>query len=70
MKCKKRYSIDKKRQIYRVEFYELKNANLNEQVLMENKHSKIIKNAKISTSAIEKAEQKDKFLGMILVEFQ
>ncbi|HFU1644657.1 TPA: M99 family carboxypeptidase catalytic domain-containing protein [Campylobacter lari] len=66
----KRYSIDKKRQIYRVEFYELKNANLNEQVLMENKHSKIIKNAKISTSAIEKAEQKDKFIGMILVEFQ
>lgn len=48
----------------------MKNANLNEQVLMENKHSKIIKNAKISTSAIEKAEQKDKFLGMILVEFQ
>lgn len=65
-----RYSLDKKRKIYRVEFYELKNANLNEQILTKNTHTKEIKNVDISNNLIEKAEQKDKFLGMILVEFE
>ncbi|MBF7049169.1 deacylase [Campylobacter volucris] len=65
-----RYSLDKKRKIYRVEFYELKNANLNEQILVKNTHTKEIKNVDISNNLIEKAEQKDKFLGMILVEFE
>ncbi|MBF7066730.1 deacylase [Campylobacter volucris] len=65
-----RYSLDKKRKIYRVEFYELKNANLNEQILAKNTHTKEIKNVDISNNLIEKADQKDKFLGMILVEFE
>ncbi|MBX2078967.1 deacylase [Campylobacter peloridis] len=65
-----RYSLDKKRKIFRVEFYELKNANLAEQVLEKRINSKEIKKVNIPTTAIEKAEQKDKFIGMILVEFQ
>lgn len=65
-----RYSLDKKRKIYRVEFYELKNANLEDQILARTHASKEIKDAKIPVNAIEKAKQKDKFIGMILVEFQ
>ncbi|EGK8037630.1 deacylase [Campylobacter lari] len=65
-----RYSLDKKRKIYRVEFYELKNANLADQVLERKTNFKEIKKANIPAKAIEKAEQKDKFIGMILVEFQ
>lgn len=65
-----RYSLDKKRKIYRVEFYELKNANLADQALEKKTNFKEIKKANIPAKAIEKAEQKDKFIGMILVEFQ
>ncbi len=65
-----RYSLDKKRKIYRVEFYELKNANLSDQILEKNSKFKEIKKVNIPTKDIEKAEKKDKFIGMILVEFQ
>ncbi|TWO26558.1 M99 family carboxypeptidase catalytic domain-containing protein [Campylobacter insulaenigrae] len=65
-----KYSLDRKRKIYRVEFYELKNAHLDEQVLMYSNHTKEIKDTNIPYALIDKTDQKDKFLGMILVEFE
>lgn len=65
-----KYSLDMGGKIYRVEFYELRSANL-EQQATEKKANKVIKNAKpLSEQTYIKAKQKDKFLGLILVEFQ
>lgn len=67
----KEYSLDKNGKIYRVEFYELRGANLQEQFLKQNEKDKLIKNVKIPNMQILKsASKKDKFLGSILVEFE
>ena len=64
------YSLDKAGKIFRVEFYELRTANLAQQVIDKNA-SKIIKNApQINHKTYEKVVKKDKFLGLILVEFE
>ena len=64
------YSLDKAGKIFRVEFYELRAANLAQQVIDKNA-SKIIKNApQINHKTYEKVVKKDKFLGLILVEFE
>ena len=66
----KKYSLDLAGKIYRVEFYELRNANLEQQATIT-KANKIIKNAKpLNTRIYEKTKEKDKFLGLILVEFE
>lgn len=70
-KMKSAYSLDKAGKIYRVEFYELRAANLVHQPLKQNSSAKFIKNAPLlSTQEHEKAMKKDKFLGSILVEFE
>ncbi|EAJ0249248.1 deacylase, partial [Campylobacter coli] len=63
------YSLDMAGKIYRVEFYELRGANL-QQLLEANINSKLIKNAKnLDLNTLKMARSKDKFLGSILVEF-
>ncbi|XGQ70872.1 M99 family carboxypeptidase catalytic domain-containing protein [Campylobacter hepaticus] len=65
-----RYSLDKAGKIYRVEFYELRGANL-QQLLEVNTNSKLIKNAKaLDLNTLKIAKSKDKFLGTVLVEFE
>ncbi|MBZ7933542.1 hypothetical protein H2255_07210, partial [Campylobacter sp. RM9760] len=56
--------------IYRVEFYELRWANL--QQLLENTiDAKLIKKTKnLDPSILKSAKTKDKFIGSILVEFE
>jgi len=69
-KMQKAYSIDKQGKIYRVEFYELRGAYL-QQLLEYDGNDKIIKNAKIlDINILKTADKKDKFLGSILVEFE
>ena len=64
------YSLDKAGKMFRVEFYELRAANLAQQVIDKNA-SKVIKNApQINHKTYEKVVKKDKFLGLILVEFE
>lgn len=64
------YSLDMAGKIYRVEFYELRGANL-QQLLEANTNSKLIKNAKnLNLNTLKMARSKDKFLGSILVEFE
>ncbi|EPI8488464.1 deacylase, partial [Campylobacter jejuni] len=64
------YSLDMAGKIYRVEFYELRGANL-QQLLEANTNSKLIKNAKnLDLNTLKMARSKDKFLGSILVEFE
>ncbi len=64
------YSLDMAGKIYRVEFYELRYANL-QQLLEETTHSKMIKNAKIlDLATLKTARSKDKFIGSFLVEFE
>ena len=64
------YSLDMAGKIYRVEFYELRGANL-QQLLEANTNSKLIKNAKtLDLNTLKSARMKDKFLGSILVEFE
>lgn len=64
------YSLDMAGKIYRVEFYELRGANL-QQLLEANINSKLIKNAKnLDLNTLKMARSKDKFLGSILVEFE
>nr|WP_057042689.1 M99 family carboxypeptidase catalytic domain-containing protein [Campylobacter jejuni] len=64
------YSLDMAGKIYRVEFYELRGANL-QQLLEANTNSKLIKNAKnLDLNTLKVARSKDKFLGSILVEFE
>lgn len=64
------YSLDMAGKIYRVEFYELRGANL-QQLLEVNTNSKLIKNAKnLDLNTLKMARSKDKFLGSILVEFE
>ncbi|MBZ7947312.1 hypothetical protein, partial [Campylobacter molothri] len=55
---------------YRVEFYELRWANL--QQLLENTiDAKLIKKTKnLDPSILKSAKTKDKFIGSILVEFE
>lgn len=66
----KPYSLDMAGKIYRVEFYELRGANL-QQLLEANINSKLIKNAKnLDLNTLKMARSKDKFLGSILVEFE
>ncbi len=66
----KPYSLDMAGKIYRVEFYELREANL-QQSLEDSIESKLIKNAKIlDLSTLKTARSKDKFIGSILVEFE
>ncbi|EAI5931758.1 deacylase [Campylobacter coli] len=66
----KPYSLDMAGKIYRVEFYELREANL-QQSLEDNIESKLIKNAKIlDLATLKTAKAKDKFIGSILVEFE
>ncbi|HED6214244.1 TPA: hypothetical protein R5X22_001736 [Campylobacter coli] len=56
--------------IYRVEFYELRGANL-QQFLENSVESKLIKNAKmLDLATLRTARSKDKFIGSILVEFE
>lgn len=69
-KMQKIYSIDMAGKIYRVEFYELRGANL-QQLLEGDAGNKLIKNAKIlDIGTLKTASKKDKFLGSILVEFE
>ncbi|AJP35770.1 hypothetical protein UC78_1288 [Campylobacter jejuni subsp. jejuni] len=64
------YSLDMSGKIYRVEFYELRGANL-QQLLEANINSKLIKNTKnLDLNTLKMARSKDKFLGSILVEFE
>ncbi|TKX30549.1 peptidoglycan D,L-carboxypeptidase Pgp1 [Campylobacter estrildidarum] len=64
------YSLDMAGKIYRVEFYELRGANL-QQLLENTSDSKLIKKAKIlDPSILRTARAKDKFIGSILVEFE
>lgn len=66
----KPYSLDMAGKIYRVEFYELREANL-QQSLEDSIESKLIKNAKIlDLATLKTAKAKDKFIGSILVEFE
>lgn len=66
----KPYSLDMAGKIYRVEFYELREANL-QQSLEDSTESKLIKNAKIlDLATLKTAKAKDKFIGSILVEFE
>lgn len=66
----KPYSLDMAGKIYRVEFYELREANL-QQSLENSIESKLIKNAKIlDLATLKTAKAKDKFIGSILVEFE
>lgn len=66
----KPYSLDMAGKIYRVEFYELRGANL-QQFLENSVESKLIKNAKIlDLATLRTARAKDKFIGSILVEFE
>lgn len=66
----KQYSLDMSGKIYRVEFYELKGADL-PQLLEYDSGSKIITNAPdLDEKDIITANSKDKFLGSILVEFE
>lgn len=64
------YSLDMTGKIYRVEFYELRWANL--QQLLENTiDAKLIKKTKnLDPSILKSAKTKDKFIGSILVEFE
>lgn len=64
------YSLDMAGKIYRVEFYELRWANL--QQLLENTiDAKLIKKTKnLDPSILKSAKTKDKFIGSILVEFE
>ncbi|EAI6211074.1 deacylase [Campylobacter upsaliensis] len=69
-KMKAQYALDDAGKIYRVEFYELRGANL-QQLLEYQKGTKVIKNAKMpDISTLKEAARKDKFLGSVLVEFQ
>lgn len=64
------FSIDLAGKIFRVEFYELRGANLEQRVSNET-FSKTVKNApQIPAHIYAKAREKDKFLGSILVEFE
>lgn len=66
----KPYSLDLAGKIFRVEFYELRYARL-EQQITTTQADKTIKNPKaISTQIHAQTLQKDKFLGSILVEFE
>ncbi|EAI3898593.1 deacylase [Campylobacter coli] len=66
----KPYSLDMAGKIYRVEFYELREVNL-QQSLEDSIESKLIKNAKIlDLATLKTAKAKDKFIGSILVEFE
>lgn len=66
----KPYSLDMAGKIYRVEFYELRGANL-QQFLENSVESKLIKNAKmLDLATLRTARAKDKFIGSILVEFE
>lgn len=66
----KPYSLDLAGKIFRVEFYELRYARL-EQQITTTQADKIIKNTKtISTQIHAQTLQKDKFVGSILVEFE
>lgn len=66
----KQYSLDMAGKIFRVEFYELRNARLTQQI-HHTQASKTIKNAKdVSTQIYAQTQKKDKFLGLILVEFE
>ena len=69
-KMKPQYALDDAGKIYRVEFYELRGANL-QQLLEYKKGDKIIKNAKmLDVNTLKEAARKDKFLGSMLVEFE
>ncbi|WP_348518888.1 M99 family carboxypeptidase catalytic domain-containing protein [Campylobacter sp. CCS1377] len=65
-----KYSIDEAGKIFRIELYELRNANLKQNKVKE-EFTKIIKNPpKLSKNELEIIQKKDKFLGSILVEFE
>lgn len=64
------YSLDMAGKMFRVEFYELRWAMLDQQAV-SHIDDKIIKNAQEpSIKTYEEAKNKDKFLGSILVEFE
>ncbi len=66
----KQYSLDMSGKIYRVEFYELRGADL-PQLLEYDSKSKIISNIPdLDEKDIVAANSKDRFLGSILVEFE
>ena len=65
-----RYSLDTAGKVFRIEFYELRYADLLNQITYL-PSNKIIKNAPMPSEAVYKqALKKDKFLGSILVEFE
>ena len=69
-KMQPRYSLDTEGKVFRVEFYELRAANLPQQENI-NKGLKIIANAPaVPAQAMQQALKKDKFLGSVLVEFK
>ncbi|TKX31676.1 peptidoglycan D,L-carboxypeptidase Pgp1 [Campylobacter aviculae] len=64
------YSLDTAGKIYRVEFYELRGANL-QQLLEKSVDAKLIKKVKnLDFYTVRTAKTKDKFIGSILVEFE
>ncbi|TQR60355.1 M99 family carboxypeptidase catalytic domain-containing protein [Campylobacter troglodytis] len=64
------YSLDLAGKIFRVEFYELRGAKLEQQSFQES-FKKLIKNPPQQGNEIyNQAKRKDKFLGSILVEFE
>lgn len=66
----KQYSLDTNKALYRVEFYELRKANL-EQNNTQKAGEKLIKNpSKLSEKSLQSIKEKDKFIGSILVEFE
>ncbi|WP_300703677.1 M99 family carboxypeptidase catalytic domain-containing protein [uncultured Campylobacter sp.] len=66
----RQFSLDAAGRYFRVEFYELRNANLNQQFFPKT-DSKNIDNAPyLSERQYQEALKKDKFLGSILVEFK
>ncbi|TQR33848.1 deacylase [Campylobacter sp. MIT 99-7217] len=69
-KMQARYSLDTAGKIFRVEFYELRHANISQE-LPAIPFNKIIKDPPIiNTEVYKQAQNKDKFLGSILVEFE
>ena len=66
----RQFSLDAAGKYFRVEFYELRHADLNQQ-LLPTTNSKTIDNAPyLSDRQYQEALKKDKFLGSILVEFK
>lgn len=69
-KMLRQYSLDAAGRFFRVEFYELRYADLPQQLFPKNNSKTIDKAPYISDAQFKEALKKDKFLGSILVEFK